>query len=150
LRSGALEASQHALSDAFPLELCNRTEDVHLEFSGGRRGVDAFSQADERDSERLQVLQQSDQVLQVATEPIESPAHDDIEFPPLRVSNQRVESGAAIFRTAHSTINVLDGRPATSRAEAMKFLKLVLWLLIDRRNAGIDRRRLHDCPTCWS
>jgi hypothetical protein len=44
---------------------------MYLELPGGCRGVDAFAQRDERDAERLQVLEQRDQVLQVASEPIE-------------------------------------------------------------------------------
>jgi hypothetical protein len=145
-RTNAGKASAHSFGDSCSLKFGNRREDVHLEFPGGRRGVDAFGQADERDPERLQVLQQCDQVLQVATEPIKSPAHDDIEPPPLGISNQRIESGAAILRSTHPTIDILDGRPASGRAEGARFRKLILWLLIDRRNAGVDRGP-HDCTS---
>ena len=56
-RTNAGEASAHSFGDSCPLKFGNRCEDVHLEFPGRRRGVDAFGQADERDSERLQILQ---------------------------------------------------------------------------------------------
>ena len=52
-----LEACQHSLTDAFPLELRDRAQDVHLKFAGRSRRIDAFGQADEGDAERLQVVE---------------------------------------------------------------------------------------------
>jgi hypothetical protein len=64
----ALQSGQHALSNPFPLKLRNRAEDVHPQLAGGRRRVDAFGQTDERDAEHLQLVEERDQVLEVAPE----------------------------------------------------------------------------------
>jgi hypothetical protein len=50
LQPGAMQAGEHALADAFPLELGDGAEDVHLQLAGRRGGVDALREADERDS----------------------------------------------------------------------------------------------------
>ena len=71
LRPCPLQARQHTFSDALPLELGNRPEDVHLELPCWRRGIDAFSEAYERHAERLEIFQQRGQMLQVATKPIQ-------------------------------------------------------------------------------
>src|SRR5437867_3500241 len=42
LRPGALQARHHPFSDAFPLELRDGAEDVHLQLAGRRRRVDAL------------------------------------------------------------------------------------------------------------
>jgi len=85
LRLRARQAGADALHDSAPLELRDRAEDVHLEPASRRRGVDAFVQRDERDAERLQIIEQRDQVLQVAAEAIELPGDDRIEFAALGV-----------------------------------------------------------------
>jgi hypothetical protein len=41
-----------------------------LPLAGRPRGVDAFRQADERDAERLELVKECDQVLQIPSEPI--------------------------------------------------------------------------------
>jgi hypothetical protein len=40
-----------------PLELGDRAQDVHLQLGGRCGGVDAFGQADECDTERLQLVE---------------------------------------------------------------------------------------------
>src|SRR5262245_59143615 len=74
LRPGALQARQYPLPNAFSLELRDGAQDVHLQLAGGRCCVDALRQADERNPERLQLVEQRNQVLQIATESIEPPA----------------------------------------------------------------------------
>ena len=91
LRPGPLQASQHPLSDALPLELGDRAEDVHLQLAGRRRRVDALGETDERHAERLQVLQQRDQVFQVSAKPIQPPAHDDVEPTAPSVDQELIE-----------------------------------------------------------
>jgi hypothetical protein len=52
LRLRARQARPHALDDRAALELGDLSQDVHLELAGGRRGVDAFAERDERYAER--------------------------------------------------------------------------------------------------
>jgi len=87
-------------------------EDVHLQLAGGCGGVDPFGQADACDAEGPQVVEQGDQMLQVPTEPIETPADQDIEPASLGIGEQLIESGTSILRPAHPAINVLDARPS--------------------------------------
>lgn len=64
----ALQARLDALGNPRPLELGDRTEDVHLELPGRRRGVDALTERDEGDAKGLKLLEQNDQMAQVAAE----------------------------------------------------------------------------------
>ena len=75
--------------------------------SGGRRGVDSLSQADERDSERLQIVEQCDQVLQRSPEPIEPPTHEHIEPAPLGIRQELVEGRASFSRTRDALVDIL-------------------------------------------
>jgi hypothetical protein len=52
-------------------KLGDRAKDVHLQLAGGSRRVDAFAEAHEPDSERVELLEQHDQVSEVASEAIE-------------------------------------------------------------------------------
>jgi hypothetical protein len=58
LSSGSLQSGQHPFPNSFPLELGDGAEDVHLQLAGGRRRVDAFGEADERNPKRLQFIEQ--------------------------------------------------------------------------------------------
>lgn len=141
LRPSPLEASQHALSDAFPLELRDRAKDVHLELPGWCRGVDAFREAEECHPERLQFFQQRDQMLQIATEPIQTPAHEDIELPPLGVGDKFIERRATVLCAAHAMIDVFSlGGPASRLHVAPDFEELILTSLIGGANS---LRKLH-------
>jgi hypothetical protein len=66
LRLRSSDSRPNAFDNAAAFELGDRTEDVHLELRGRRRGVDALAERDERDPERLQVVQERDQVFEVA------------------------------------------------------------------------------------
>src|SRR5262249_34138350 len=99
LRGASRQSCSYALNDARALELGDRCQDVHLQLAGGRRRVDAFGQADERDPERLQIVEQSDQVLETTSETIESPSYQDVEPAPLRVGEELIEPGSTIPRS---------------------------------------------------
>lgn len=58
----------HPFVDAVPLEPRDRGEQMQLQASGRRIGVDALVQAHEGDSERRQLLEQGHEVMQVASE----------------------------------------------------------------------------------
>ncbi len=77
------QPSTDPLRDPSPLELGDRGEDMHLQLArwGGR--VDPLGQRDERDAQRLELVQQGHQMLQAATESIQPPTDQDIELAPL-------------------------------------------------------------------
>ena len=109
---------------------------MHLELPSRRRGVDAFAQRDEREAERLQVLEQRDQVLQVASQPIELPRHQHVELAAPRVRHEPVERRPAVGRAAHA---VIDGcLLAAGRDVAAQLGELVLGLLVEIGDAGVD------------
>jgi hypothetical protein len=89
-RTNAGEASAHSFGDSCPLKFGEGGKNVKLQPTGGGRAVDAFAQRHERDADGLQVLQQRDQMSEVAPEPIQTPANDDIELPALRVGEHLV------------------------------------------------------------
>jgi hypothetical protein len=112
LRPRPRQPGPDAFYDASPFESSNGPEDLHLETPGRRRRVDALRQADERDAERLEFVEQRDQVAEVTPEPIETPADQDIEPTSAGFGQEPIESGPAVLRTADPTIDVLDSRPA--------------------------------------
>ena len=61
------QARPHPLLDATALELGDSREDMQLQPACGRRRVDSLRQADERHAERLELVEQENQVAQVAT-----------------------------------------------------------------------------------
>jgi hypothetical protein len=119
---GPRESRSDPLGDPSALELGNRRENVHLEFPGRRGCVDALGERDERNSERLHVLEECDQVLQVATESIQSPDDEDIEPPPLAIHEEVVKCGTTVLRAADTekTRDVLAraGMPLPTGASA--------------------------------
>jgi hypothetical protein len=137
-RSG--ESRYDTLLYASPLELGDRSQDVQLELARWCRGVDAFSETDEGDTECLKVIEQRNQVFEVAAEPIEAPAHEHVGLPTPSIGNELVESWPLVLRTADATVYVLDCAPATSLNVAPKLLKLILGLLVEGRDASVDCR----------
>src|SRR5215831_2131637 len=73
LRLGPGETGPDAFLNPRALELGNRPEDVHLELADGCRRVDALGEADEGHAERLELLEQRDEVFQVPPKAIEAP-----------------------------------------------------------------------------
>ena len=70
-------------------------------------------------------------MAEIPPESVEPPAHQHIELPSLRISEQLVERGPTIFRAAHAAINMLDTRPPASFAVATEFLELVFRFLVE-------------------
>jgi hypothetical protein len=136
---GSREASPDALLDPAPLKLGDGAENVHLEFSGRRRGVDALGQAHEVDAESLQLVQQRNQVLQVPPEPIKAPDENDVEAAALRVADHVVQRRPAFTCAADTVVAILasDG-PAAGRRVPAQLRGLVLRVLVRRRHAGVD------------
>src|SRR5205823_6288024 len=85
------------------------------------------------------------QVLEVPSQSIQSPAHQYVEPPAFGVGEHLIERGASILRPAHSAIHVLHDRPAACPGISTQFGELVLRLLIECRDTGVDRG-LHDWP----
>ena len=120
------------------LELTDGTEDVHLEFSRRRCRVDPFGHA-----QRLEVVEQCDQMLEAAAEPVEPPADQDIDAPSLGVPNQLVQGRAVVQGTADALIEILAGLPASRLDEPPQLLKLVFDLLVlDRARSAVQRSGL--------
>jgi len=108
LRPGAGQAGAHALLDATALELGDGSEDVHLELSRGRGGVDALGETHKRDAERLKLLEEGNQVFQVSPETVQPPTDEDIEPSPLGVRDETVGCRPPILRAADAAVDVFD------------------------------------------
>jgi hypothetical protein len=99
-----LQTRQHPFADALPLKLRDSGEDVHLELTRSSCGVYPLRQTDESNAERLQFIQQRDQVPQVASETIQTPADKHVESSPPRILQQRIECRTTVLRSTHSTV----------------------------------------------
>ena len=91
MRPGPLQTRLHPLSDASTLELGQRREDMQLQPPSWRRAVDPLAERDERHAERVEVIEQGDQVPEVPAEPIQAPTHQDVEPSARGVSEEAVE-----------------------------------------------------------
>src|SRR5713101_5221755 len=105
------EASPDPLRDSGAFKFGQGGQNVELQFSRGRRAIDALAQTHERDAHRLKLLEQRDEMFQVAAEAIESPAHDDVKLPAARIDDEAIERRPAVLRPAHAAVNVLGQRP---------------------------------------
>ena len=77
-------------------------------------------------------------MLQVPSEPIESPADDYIDLSSARCRDESVERRAPIFGPTDTSIDLLDGGPAASFDVPPNFRQLILRFLLERRYARID------------
>ena len=149
MRPGPLQAGLDPFRDARALELRDRAEDVHLQLAGGCRGVDALVERHERDAERLQLLEQRDQVPEVPSEAIQSPDDQHIEAATSGVDEQAIERRPTVLRPADAAVDVLHGRPTPRGDVAPDLRKLVLRLLVERADASVDGGSAWEPPGSW-
>src|SRR5262249_61072065 len=62
----------------------------------GCRGVEALLAQEQVDLQRVQLGQETDQVLQTAAQPVHRPSHDHDDFPTRRVTSYLVEPWALV------------------------------------------------------
>jgi hypothetical protein len=77
--TNAGEASTDPFRDTRPLKFGEGGKNVQLQPTGGGRAIDSFAQRHERNAEDLHVLQQRDEVPEVAPEPIKSPDQQNVK-----------------------------------------------------------------------
>src|SRR3954466_5962254 len=87
---GPRQARHDPFSYPLSLELGDRAEHMKNEPTGRAGRVDALAEGDEPDAERLQFGEQQNQIAKPAPEPIEAPADEDVEPPPLAISQELV------------------------------------------------------------
>jgi hypothetical protein len=106
------QPSENTFSNAFSLELRDRIENVHLKLPAGVVASMPPARLTNEHAKRLQFLEQHDQMFQVASKAIETPADDGIESPAFRISQHRVQRRPAILRAGDAAVDVLLRRPA--------------------------------------
>ena len=114
--------------------------ELELELPGRRGAVNALPQRHEGNPEGVQVFDQDNEVPEIPAKAIQSPTDHDVKPSPSSIGHELIEGVASILRSAHTAIYVLNPGPSSSLDVPAEFIKLVLWLLIDRRDSGIDRR----------
>ena len=75
---------------------------------------------------------------QVAPEPVKPPAHQHVEPSAFSVRDKCIQGRASVLGSTYSTIHVLPDRPAACFGVLPQLLKLVLRLLIKRRNPRVN------------
>ena len=73
---------------------------------------------DERHADVLQVFEHRHEMPQVASEPVQPPAHQHVESSALGVLQQGIESRTLVLRATDATVNVFDSGPAACLAVA--------------------------------
>jgi hypothetical protein len=140
LRSGALQARPDSLCNSIPLELTDRREDVKLEPSGWGRGIDPFTQRHEANSERLEIVQQRNEMSEIAAEAIEPPANKHIKPTAPRVGEHLIKGRASILGSAETSIHELGSGPTPGLNVTPKFDQLVFAGLVSGADPSVDRR----------
>ena len=87
---------------------------MHLQLARWRRGVNPFSQAHKDNPQHLELIEQRHEVLEASAEPIQTPAHQDIELSTLGISDQHIKGRAFILGATDALVGVLVSRPAPS------------------------------------
>jgi hypothetical protein len=81
------------LTDQAAFQFGDRSKDRENHFSGRRRRIDVFSQADESDAQGVECFQRAKQMRNRAGEAIEFPNRDRIKAAPMCIGDQPVELG---------------------------------------------------------
>jgi hypothetical protein len=120
LRLGASEARDDALLDTRPLELRNRGQNMQLQPPRWRRCVDALPKSHERNAQRLQFIEQQNQVPEVPPETVQPPADESIKTPSASSFEEFIKGRTAVLdpdtpRSTNSTA-VQPGAPHTTEA----------------------------------
>src|SRR5262245_28286436 len=99
---------------------------MELQTPCGCGRIDAFGETDERYTERLQVIEQQDQMAKTSTQAVQAPHKQHIEPAPLRIYNEPIKLGPSVFRTADADIDVFGGSPTARLGVAPQFEKLIV------------------------
>jgi hypothetical protein len=145
LSLGAGHPCSNPFNDPRSFKLPQGRENMELEFS--RRGAEIYSFVEtyERDPQRIQLVQQRNEMAQVSTQAIKSPTDQHIESPSAGLRDQPIQGGPAIFRAGHPMIDKLPHGESPLSAILPEFAELILGFLIQRAHAGIQGRP-HDRP----
>lgn len=85
-RSSSRETREGPFADELPLKLREGAEDVEHQLPTDATGVEILREALESDTSRVEVLDEANKVLEVPTEPIESPHYERVPLPEGRSS----------------------------------------------------------------
>src|ERR1035437_3074930 len=95
----------------------------------------------------FQFIDHVQKVARRASDPVKRRDQYNVELPPTRIIQHRVEAGTTSLRTAHSDIGVLrDYGVAALLSKLAQVVKLGLDVLIRGADSSIDRAFLH--PMC--
>src|SRR5689334_13333327 len=77
-------------------------------------------------------------MFQVASEPIQPPADQHVELPPLGVGQQAIQFWPSSPRSRHADVHVLLRCPLARLDIMAKLQKLIVDRLVDGRNTSVD------------
>ncbi len=135
LRSGPIKTGLHTLANDRTFQFCKDADHLEHRLSGRCRRVQPLLMQVEIDIQGVQVLQKSGQIVEGATEPINGPRRDHIEFTARRVLAQRIKSRSILtpLRAADAGIPVnMDDIPPRLSGDRAQFT----FLVFSRLSAG--------------
>ena len=132
------EARNNALLYSAALELRNGGQDVQLQPPCRRRGVDALPEGDERNPQRLEFVEQQNQVPEIPPQAVQPPADENIESPPTSGHEEFIKRGTTVLGTRHASVHVFDRGPAPALHIRATFRELVFHVLVERGDTRIE------------
>jgi hypothetical protein len=105
---------------------------VHLKATRSGAQVEPVAKRYETDAEGLPVLDDANQMSERPTQPIQCVHDDSVNLPTANSLHQFIQRRSGFAAATHSTIDILDGCPASGLTVETQFLKLILRLLTDR------------------
>jgi hypothetical protein len=93
--SGPRKPGADSFCNHRPFEFGKHAQHLKHRLASGRRGVGALLAQEQVDLQRVQLGQETDQVLQTAAQPVHRPGHDHVEFPSRRVRHSLSNAGRA-------------------------------------------------------
>jgi hypothetical protein len=145
-KPGPAHAGPDPFDDQVALELGDGADDDHHGTAQRAPGVDILAEADELDSQVVELVQHLEEVADGASHAVEGPDQDDVETVLAGIGQQLIKPGPLRLGSGdHVAIFMLD-LVAALRRHLAEVMELRLRVLIDGRDPHIKDGALHARP----
>ena len=142
LPAGARQAGSGPLDQAGAFELAQGAQDVELQPTGGRRQVQPFLEAHERDAALVELLDGRHDVRQAAAEAVERLQTQITSMRPRRASAmRRVERRPAVLDAGDALVDELAGDVHCGWRVGSQVVQLVFGVFVGGRNYAAVQSR---------
>ena len=143
VQTGTPHAGADSFDDERPFQLGDSADDHDDGAAQRSAGVDLFPEADELDSDSVELVEHIQEVLHRPGDSVASPDQDNIEPAAAGIGHHLIEPGPLGLRAAELVRVLGDDLVPPLSGHLSQVEKLCLRMLIDRRDAHVERGALH-------